>query len=371
MSEIPCFELGLDMLSDTLFSESFDIFCENIDELNRLLGQQPFSEKVVNHNKTLKKSASEIYHNTIDTTGNIVGAYNNITDANASVIKSFWDVLMRAIQLATKLIRFISEKVAHLPKFISNTARKVLRIAPNIKNKISGDISLYISAEDIGSLYNSDLFNMIDQFLTLASTLAKGDFWGSMLHKRKDDTAGKKNDMKICRQMQVIYEKLQRVEFHQTTISMKDKRNVDIYFGDSKSITFKDLSRNEYNCTYYEALLKLMEDINAQQDKLREVDKALGEKYDRTKANQSFGSLNLGAQRMVVDSLQQTAKVITVLANVVKCVMSDIKSIENSIEVITAKQGVQADKEAVKEAQKAAAAANKPEKEKKSKDKKN
>lgn len=363
MNTLPDFELGTELISESLSlqSETFREFVEAINEIYFIDDNEMYLEKVVDRNLTLKKKAGEVISNTVSTTKDVAGVADNITDSGAKVIKTGWDLVMRAVELATKIIHFVCVKIADIPKMIGYLWRKVTRIAPNVKNKISGDLSLYIPVGDIEQLYNTNLFARLDQYITLAETLAKGDMWGTMLNRRGAN--GKAilgdNDIKTCRKMTTIYGELRNVEFHQTTIKMKENGNVNLYFGDTKSVHFKDLSRQEYECTYYEAISKLVEDMKSMSEKLATVDKNLGAKYDRTKANQAFASLNLSQQRIVTQMLQQTSKIIAIVGNLMKCVMADMKEIEKALIMISNNQNIKTDAAAVHDAKKEVKAANK------------
>lgn len=367
MNTLPDFELGTELISESLSlqSDSFHEFVEAINDIYHIDDSEMYLEKVVDRNLTLKQSAGQVIGNTVSTTRNVAGAAGNIIDANANVIKTGWDIIMRAIQLASRIIHFISNKIADIPKMIGFLWRKISRIPPNIKNKISGNLTLYISAAEIEQLYNTNLFARVDQYVTLAESLAKGDMWGTMLSRRGKDgkTILGDNDIKICRKMDVIYHELKNVEFHQSTINMKAEGNVDLYFGDAKSIKFKDLSRKQFECTYYEAISKLVEDMKGAQAKLEIIDQKLGAKYDRTKANQAFGNLNIHQQRIVTSMLQHTAKIIAIIGSLMKCVMADMKEIETAVANITKYQKIKTDNSAVKAAQKEADAAQKAGKE--------
>lgn len=360
MNDVLALDLDFDILSETLFSGSFVEFCADLDAVDRMFAEhQFFIEEVDDRNLTWKKGAARTLSNTVGTTRDTVGAWNSVTRSNATVIKSAWDLFMQGMLFITRIVRFVSQRIADIPRFIGAMFRKVARIPPNLKNKISGDISLYIAAADLESLYNTNLFARIDSFMADAETLAKGDFWGRWLwHKRKDDS-GKHNDMRICARMAKSYAQLKDVVFVQRTISMRDKRNIDLYFGDSKSITFKDLNRNEFSGTYYEALIKLMNDIKVEQEKMEVVDKALGAKYEHTKANSQFGNLPPADRQTVQEALQQTVRVITLIGNIIKYVMSDMAEIQKGVNAIMGHEAIQVDKSKVKEAKKAAKEAQK------------
>lgn len=368
MDNIVDFDIGLDILESTLNSNIFTDFCEDVDELNDITMHELYVEKVIDHNQSFKGRAKDSLASGGKFAASTAGTYFNIVDAGGNLLKNTWDLIMRAINLMSRIVKFITNKIADIPRIIGRAASKVSRIGPNLRDKIQGNISIFVPAEDIEMLYKGGLFNHVSDFLTLAETLSRGNFWGTMLlwNRRKDEKAiFPVNDRKICRQMDAIYFKIKMVNFKQSTIEINKGANRDLYFGDSKSVSFKDLSGKQHQCTYYDALQIIIKDIGSQQDKLKVIDEALTKKLDLTKGNQAFSKLDFVTRGVVTDTIGMVSKTIAILGNLTKAIISDMRIIEENTNKILRLQGVQPKTNASKDAKQAAKDANKIPKEKK------
>lgn len=321
----------------------FKEFCENLDILDQLSTSEVYIEEVTNNKATLMKPFKGTIKNTADTTIDLVSIYGGLMSGNASVIKGFWDLFMKLINLGLNVILFILGKITTIPILIMKVGDKVGSIPDNIANKIQGNIKVYITIPDIESLYNNQLLNKLTTFISLSRRLAEGDTWGTFFRKRKG-SKGNENDIKISKEMKAIYAHLKTLKFTQTTIFMSHTDAFKQYFGQEKSIHFVDLHGKKHNDTYYEALTQLVEDIKAHQDDLKVIQQSVSSKYTETYMNQEFSKLTATQRDIIVNSVQMISRMLKVTGDIVKYIIIDMQTIEKETSKILNAAGVKSKK---------------------------
>ena len=327
------------LLENIANNEEFYEFSNIMTELTSLTNMEIYTERVKDETPNLRKIGSDIRKNTWETTKDVGHAYGNIVSANANVLKASWDIVSRSINLASRALGYIINKISNIPKFILKVADRAADLPGEIKSKIRGDITLCITAKDLEVIYNQLLISRLTEYIGLASSLSKGEFWSTMTHKRtssdnKSHLLIGENDMKTCRKMDAVYEHLKNTEFKPTIIPMRDDTAVNVYFGDSKSIKFTDNYGKKHECTYYEALNILIKDLNDKKKELEEVQSAIGDKLSRTEANQNYNKLDGHAKYRISTTISQIAKVVTIVGNFVKYVITDLNTINKSVDKI-------------------------------------
>lgn len=331
-------------VASNIESNDFKEFCESLDELNSFTDISLYLEEVEDREMTIKNAFKGTLKNTADTTIDIGSAYGNVVSGNAKLIKSTWDLMMRAVGLFTRVIGFILSKISYIPKAILKVGNKIADLPSDIKNKIQGNIKLYITVNDIDNLYNKMVINEITTFISLSKRLSEGEFWGTTFNKRKSKNNSiikmNENDIKICKNMHEKYNKLKMIEFNQTTIQMNYDKSRETYFGSSSVINFTDLHGKKHNCTYYEALIQLVEDIKSLEGDLKTVRDSVSDKYTLTQMNQSFSNLNWNHQRQISSTIQMMSKIFTITGNIIRYILIDINTIEKEADVLLKSSGV-------------------------------
>ena len=240
--------ISIDLVDDIIASTltdtiQFKEYCENLDELGSIIDPEFYLE-AVEHKKTgIKRELGKVTKNTIDTTRKMGSIYNDITDAGGGLIKGGVDVLGASIRLIVKIIKFFTDKIIKIPKMIVKVIDKIGQIPSDIKNKIKGNIKLYITINDIQDLYGQSLMNQLKTFISYASALSQGELWGTFFNPRKVSNGLlniNMNDKKNIKDMQKIYNYIANLNFTESIINMSSMDVVNAYFGDSKSVKFID-----------------------------------------------------------------------------------------------------------------------------------
>ena len=227
-------------------------------------------------------------------------------------------------------------------------------IPQTIMAKIKGDIQLYVTAEDLTSIYNNSIIAKIDNFLVVAEKMTHGDIWGDKSHSKfnpvlwgkrqtytvKDPNSGKKlnasqDDVSLAKKLIRAYWGLNNISFSPTRINMSDQNNIKRYLTNDPgySITVRTLKGSKSG-TYFQILQSLSEDLNNQKSKIEVVTKALQDKYAKILNNQSWAMIGVATQELISQSIQYTGKVISIIANLTKYIYSDIATITNSVNKI-------------------------------------
>ncbi|MCM1215409.1 MAG: hypothetical protein NC548_12925 [Lachnospiraceae bacterium] len=350
MNTIPEFTIDSELLGFELYSESYNEFCNTLDELMTLNDDDEMYIEAMDDPRIKNgRGVRKVARRTIETTKDVAGAYGDIIDANGNLLKATWDLVMKSIKLCVRAISWILNKIALIPKFILGVINKIGRVPDYIKAKIRGDIRIYITIDDIALIYNKGLLVDIEQFFSKVEVLTKGEMWGTLFRRRGSNGATHspfgQNDKKIIKEMRGIYGNISRINFAPTLVKMKDQKTIDTYFGSKKNINFKDVKGKEHSGTYLEVLQQLALTIQNKQNIMKTLQADLQQKFEDTRVNQEFGQLHPSDQRYIFDAMKMVANVITTLGNITRYVMEDVKTINIATETLIKKGRLEPKKE--------------------------
>lgn len=351
---------------DFLYSESYNDFCKDLNDLKNILDDELYIEKVKDNTENVIKrnikGSTKGIKRTVDTTKDLVATYSYATRTGGDVINGIWNIITSLLRMAVKIISFIVNKIMIIPDLILKLINDIEKIPQKIRNKIRGNIELYICAEDISMFYNKNILRLTFQFISFANDLADGDMWSTFFNRKGYNKNGNKlsnklyelttTDMKLCKNMKSVYDKIKKITFEKSSIDMNDEKTVDIYFGGSKSIKFYDLSGRLHESTYYEALIQLIKDLQGEMKAIEHIRDIIGDKIDRTTVNQELGRLSPSAQERIADTISMVSNVIGIIGNIIRYVMADAKTISNSANKIIETMKIHPDNKAIKSAEK-------------------
>lgn len=335
-------------------SDEFHEFCETLDQLAELaFSVDPFTEKVTDPQKTVGEKIGQAAANTAHGVGSAVGTYNKVTDAGGSMIKGFLDLAMQCINMAASAASFIMKRVGDLPRMVSGLITKSGQITSEMRNKIRGNIQVYISAEDIQMLYNQSLMRRIASFVLKANALSQGTTWGTFFHRNevklqspdgtvKSDDVTAINDSKLMGELRTLRNQLGGLKLEPTVIEMKSPVTVAMYFGgtDDPPIIFKDLNGKEHKCFYVQALQQLSSDLKDQSKLLEKIYQDIQNKRDNATGKSDFVNLSGKRQAEIADALNSVSTVIRIIGNFVRYCMADINTVNDALEAIIKKGGI-------------------------------
>ena len=84
-------------------------------------------------------------------------------------------------------------------------------------------------------------------------------------------------------------------------------------------------------------MIKLINDIKAYEKILNNIQTDIGDKYQSNTLNHNFAKLSLKSQDKITNVIKMISKVIEILGNIIKYVMTDINTIEKEINILLQK----------------------------------
>ena len=335
------FNLDINNLVTEDEEKEFQKACRDIELLSLLCRPYDvFEEEVVDKPYGFKQKFGNTVTNTVDTTKTAMGIVGGVTDLKATGYKGMWDLAAKCMQLAGRVAGYVLKKAYELPDKISKLINGVMDIPANVRNKIRGNIKLYITINDFMFIYTHGIIHKIDQFIKQVDLLSKGETWTAFFKGRGVINIAKSvlsgdgmptNDKKHLEMMNKLFKEIQRVKFTETVVEMHDMDDILSYFGDKQSIQFTDLQGNAQNCTYYEALQVLMKDIQSESDTLKKVREDFQTKVADTKASQEYASLSLHYQNEITAALNNISAVTSMIGEIIKCVIEDLKTLAGAV----------------------------------------
>lgn len=333
--------ITLDLPIGGLTDSDFYELCTTIHTLEMFKESTSIYLEAVEDPKLMRKgSIKQGIDNTKDLsykTGKVVG---NVVDAKASIYKSQANLFTRALGVISKIIKFLAEKLSKLIDGIANLGGKIVNIPLDIRNKIKGSIKLYITVNDIHTVYNTSIINKIDSFISDFDLLTSGEAWSTLLNFRKTDISGLKfahSDITTCKKIHKTSEELRNVHFVQTVIPMDNENNRNTYFGNAKVIKFRDLHGKDHECNYMEALTQLLKDLASKEEHIKKLEETFGVKLNNTEVNQAWAMLSNHNRDIISGAMTDAASILSVIGNICKYIHTDIQTINNSVDKINKK----------------------------------
>jgi len=308
----------------------------DIQQLHECFNVELILEKMQDANKSTidkVKSINGPLKATRDTTKDVVKSYNTLTDTGGTLLKSVWDLVTKAMQLAVKVARFILLNLSKIPKAILDVGKTFLSIPPEIKAKVRGDIKLYITVEDLNNLHKI-IIPQIDTFLKNAHEMSKGDAWGTFWRRRAKGTTGiaqfifTENDIAYYKKMKAAYTRVQKIDFNKSLVKIADQNIIDIYFGDAKSIKYKNADRGIVESNYYDALVEVFNIIQSQSEYINTISKDFDTKMDLSTMNQSLSKASESTKNTIIDAIRMNAKMINIIGNLMQYTIHDMNTLK-------------------------------------------
>lgn len=340
------------VLADSLYeSNSFKEFCEDLDQISLLWDDNIYLEAMTTKQQGIGKTASTVYRNTIDSTKAAGNVLKYSTDAGGGVLAASWKVVTSAAMLIAKLAKWIFLNIDKVIFKVADLITAVSNIPSDIKNKIKGNIKLYITAQDITNIYqmtvgNQDmsLLGRLQVIMGYLQELTQGEIWTTYFTGKENikdffksfnddfinEKTRNKTDMKLIKKIIKEYDYIKRVNFSQTIIDMSKPEIVELYFGINNKIKFRNFNNQVQELTYIEALYDILDRITIYKDTMHQLQDAMGNKFINSTNNESFSNMGKNAQVMVTKLFQTISKTVEIIGNLTRYTMSDIKTIEKS-----------------------------------------
>ena len=95
-------------------------------------------------------------------------------------------------------------------------------------------------------------------------------------------------------------------------------------------------------------MIKLTKDLGEKKDEIEHIRVLLGDKIATTQANQQFVKVGPNVQKYILNSMQMVSKIIEIIGNMIRYILIDIKTIENTTNKLLSKKKIKPDNAAVK-----------------------
>lgn len=316
--------------------EHFEEFQNDLSLLYEYTSEDLFLEAMVDHKKNIRDRLNSIhgpFKATRDTTKDVIDSYSTITDAGGTFLKSVWDMVMKAMNLAVRVALYVLNNIAKLPGAIMSIGKTFAEIPSEVRRKIRGDIKLYITVSDLNNLHKL-IIPKIDEFLANAYEMSQGKVWGTFFHRRAmgDGIISQfiftENDMKYYSNMKSAYERIKLISFSKTLVRMSDQNVIDIYFGDASSVKYKNADKGVVESSYYDALVEVFTIFADQKKYIEMIAKDFDVKLDASKMNQDFAKIDKSTQENVINAIQMNAKIVNIIGNLTQYTIHDMKMLK-------------------------------------------
>lgn len=336
---------------DDLFKLCY-LINETADTLN-YLDPWYLSESVVDPKARLNKAQNNV-GKLKNATKDMLIMYDDATDAGAELYTMEFNLIKKFSNLCIKLFKFIVKILAWIPNTIVTVLTAISNIPGNIRNLISGNISLYITAGDIETIYKHGVIGRLDLLIQNAELFSKGEVWHTYKERIGISIANKipfnkhrqipGNDKKIADNIASLSRELSKMEFKQTVIQINNSDVRRLYFGfgndgNAANMKFRGVKiRDNHKTTYLDALKILTNSINERRSKLQELSRIMDIKYDKTQANQNWAQLPVSYRRAITDAYKGISEVFNFIAKLTKYISTDINAYTKVLNRLQKKQ---------------------------------
>ncbi len=317
------------MYDETISKKSSKAFWESANSLNYYLEDEFYLEARINNTRDILGKIGNAMDNTLDTTGKILGAYDDVTDGGGKLLKATADLIFAAIRIITRVAKFILTSIAIVPITIAKAITALGELPANIRNKIRGNIKLYVTAEDLEFFHNT-LFKDLEAFMSLVKDMGRGDMWGTFWDGDKnDDEIRARNDMQLYAKIEGFFNRID-ISFKQTYIELRDPRMREIYFGNKDELKIVDGRGNIIRTTYLKALEELIVKLKTLSPQVKEVQQVFNDKVSRTEVNGKLARLRVANQLKIRKAIQMISRVTVLIGKFIEYVNRDAMTITNS-----------------------------------------
>lgn len=327
-------DFEIDPISEFTSTEEFMEFCSAVDNIREYHESMELCIEAVNDPKISSRGAAMA--NTKELAGYTGQAIGGVVDAKASIYHAAAVAAGKIFAKGANIIKWMLGSVTKTINNISNLGSKVANIPESVFAKIRGDIQLYITAGDLEVIYNSSVINRIDTFISTMDLFTRGETWGHLFKKviRQDDYKLSKEEINCCKNIKKLYQELGNIKFNPTTVEMRNEKNKKLYFSKDGNISFTDLHGNHHNDNYYDSLKTLMSDLCSRKKELENLQKAFGEKLDRSQMEQAWAKLSSTDQSTVSSVLKNCNGVIMIIGEMLKYISIDVKTLNTTVDKI-------------------------------------
>lgn len=335
-------DMNIFEINGVFTEKEFNEFCSSISAIQAYHeSTQLILEAVEDPNIIRKGKINRVVKNTKDIADLSGKAVGGIIDAKAAQYNAIAKLGLTMLNGVIKIILFVANKVSGTINSVNNFITSMGKFPERLRNKIKGNIELYITAADIQLIYNQAIMAKLDNFITDFSKLTKGDMWKTMfdLNRIKHfDFNLYNSDVALARKIHKDILPLKNVNFTTTVIDISNENNRNIYFGTVKISWVDSHGKKEYN-TYGGAILYLLEVLEKKKANINELQEAFGDKKTRSELNQNWAMLGNTQRDFINQAIEDASDALGVIANIVKCINIDMNTLQKKYTAILKSEG--------------------------------
>jgi uncharacterized protein YoxC len=311
--------IDMDMLTDSIYKDNtftgkkFNEFCDELDCFEYIINPEIYLIEAHVQQQSFFNKIGEWLDNTNSTTKEVFRAYDDITTSGGTLIRSISKLFFGALHFAVKILNFVLMAIAKIPEVIDKIIRSISEIPENIRNKIRGNIRLYISAKDI-SYFTDKIFPQIDKFIKK--------------YNNKNLSYATISD---------YYSFKGNVEFRPSTIEVKNQEVINTYF----TSTFLSITIGGKKYNYYQALKIIMESLNKYKEDFESLKKNFESTLSNPNTQNELEKMSAEQQAKIRNGVVVQTKMIGLLGNLIRYAAMDLKNIKRITEKIYQKNNTQ------------------------------
>ena len=320
----------LNIFEDTelkpISGNSYYELCTIVRDYDRLMDNEIyFDEAVRDTQRSAKRSLDQIISNTIDTTRDVVGLYDDTTTAGGSLIKAGWDLAMKLVKLAVRGLILIINLLTLIPTTITRVIESIENSAIKTMARIKGNITLYITYEDIKFLNDEFIFKTIKEIISAGVAMGKTQTWGNgskvPLINKEPKSVNYKAIKGYCNKIINGRARIKNMRFDATSIDLSSTKAKELYLG-TGSGSYLDSIRS---------IIKAIEDDKTNLDTLAKDFKS---KYEDAIYSGAFATLRPHEQKRIQQAVIDLSKTTIDVSKIVNYANKDVNTIIKTVNKI-------------------------------------
>lgn len=326
---------------ESLISESSYLeFCNDVDNL-KLFIHEAVEDNSSTAKPQVKRNKLSTVKNTLHTMRSIKKIHSDITDVGGATIKLYFDTVIKGLSMITKVLSFLINNIVKLEKGVERCIKTVKSIPPTVTRKIKGNLEINIRPSDIRDMYKLNIIKYMNYFMIAADEFSKGEVWTTFFGKEINGGIHLKdigrNDKKSYKNMKDYYQLIKKVKITKSIVDMSNRNVVDVYFGNSKAVSFTDVAGKNHDVTYLEGLLILIKDLEKYNKVLNGLQTQISNKIDKTKLNGTYDKLPGDMKEYIRSGVIMISGALSLLGDIVKYSIADVNSINSATKSILKK----------------------------------
>ena len=244
-------------------------------------------------------------------------AYGATTDAGGNVLYHSVNLGTKIMVLLSKVLAFILNLISKIPEFLTKIVDFITKWTKRGYMKLTGKIGMYITYEDL-NYFQKNIKQNIEDYIKAASTFGQDTKQWNM--KSNINVIGKiasgqgSSDLNSYKNMKSRYLMLKTVKFKETILDFKDPRIQQTYFSSDSA--------------YFNLINEIMGWLGEYKEQMKQIEETMKDRIRDSQFEGNYNELQLSQKTKIQLAVKWTAGVYKLIAEFMKYVMQDLKTIE-------------------------------------------